>query len=154
VHSWRVGACANCKALNSRDTSMTVAAWLSPSNGLNVERRAAICRVTYVSRFGLERASIFPPMNQDGSFDMGDEEADALSLTGAVRSAISNGDDAAVADLLVLEAWEAHRPMDLGLMLRVRQIRRANPEFAAKVAAEVAARVRAASLRNRASARH
>jgi hypothetical protein len=44
---------------------------------------------------------------------------------------------ASVADLLLLEAWETDRAMDLGVMLRVRQIRRANPLLSQRIAAEL-----------------
>jgi hypothetical protein len=41
------------------------------------------------------------------------------------------------ADLLLLEAWEISRSMHLGIMLRIRQIRRANPQLAIEIAAEL-----------------
>ncbi|MDR3529651.1 MAG: hypothetical protein P4L90_03695 [Rhodopila sp.] len=49
-------------------------------------------------------------------------------------------DSAHAADLLFLEAWEVHRPQDLGLTLRARQIRRANPQLAAEIEAELSDR--------------
>ena len=42
------------------------------------------------------------------------------------------------ADLLFLEAWEVNRSMNLGVMLRIRQIRRANPQLPAEIAAKPA----------------
>ena len=45
-------------------------------------------------------------------------------------------DKALDADLLFLEDWEVSRSMNLGVMLRVRQIRRANPHLPAKMAAK------------------
>jgi len=62
------------------------------------------------------------------------------SLTKAKLGALNDSMEAAVADLLLLEFWEVHKPMHLGLLLRVRQIRRANPGLAADIAAELAAR--------------
>jgi hypothetical protein len=50
-----------------------------------------------------------------------------LPRTQALHRALQGAaSKAVVADLLLLEAWEANRSMDLGIMLRVRQIRRAN----------------------------
>jgi hypothetical protein len=48
-------------------------------------------------------------------------------------------DDSATSDLLLLMAWE-NRPMsNLGIVLRIRQIRRANPVLAAELRAREAA---------------
>ncbi|WP_158742326.1 hypothetical protein [Acidisphaera sp. L21] len=44
-----------------------------------------------------------------------------------------------MADLLLLEAWERLRPMRLGVMLRVRQIRKASPDLTADIEAELGA---------------
>lgn len=63
--------------------------------------------------------------------------------TAAVRRALQHADcDAAVADLLFLEAWEASPTSDVCAVLRVAQIRRANPELAQAVRGELAARKR------------
>jgi hypothetical protein len=40
-------------------------------------------------------------------------------------------------DLLFLEAWEMHRPPNLGATLRASQIRRANPDLAAAIEREL-----------------
>jgi hypothetical protein len=40
-------------------------------------------------------------------------------------------------DLLFLEAWEIHRPRDLGATLRATQIRRANPDLVAAIEREL-----------------
>jgi uncharacterized protein (DUF58 family) len=61
-------------------------------------------------------------------------------LTRATLRALRSGDEAAVADLLLLESWVIHKPMHLGVMLRVRQICQANPTLASEVAAELAER--------------
>ena len=45
----------------------------------------------------------------------------------AVQRVVSN--QTVDADLHFLEIWEASRSMNLGLMLRIRQIRRANPQL-------------------------
>jgi hypothetical protein len=45
------------------------------------------------------------------------------------------------ADLLFLQAWEANPSMNLGVMLRIRQIRRANSQLPAEIAA-IPARVK------------
>ena len=66
-------------------------------------------------------------------------------LTKATVDALNQSSEAGVADLLVLESWEVHKPMHLGLMLRVRQIRLANPRLAADIAKELAARRREAA---------
>ncbi|MFL5258050.1 MAG: hypothetical protein ACJ8AI_35250 [Rhodopila sp.] len=42
-------------------------------------------------------------------------------------------DETVHADLLFIEAWEAQRFMHPGMMLRVRQIRRANPDLVARI---------------------
>jgi hypothetical protein len=59
--------------------------------------------------------------------------------TRALRRALQNVNDSrSVADLMFLEAWEIHRPRDLGATLRAGQIRRANRELAAAITAELA----------------
>jgi hypothetical protein len=63
--------------------------------------------------------------------------------TGAVRRALERAHcDAAVADLLFLEAWEASPSPEVAAVLRVAQIRRANPELANAVRGELAERKR------------
>lgn len=62
-------------------------------------------------------------------------------MTQALRRALQSVQDSrSVADLLFLEAWEIHRPRDLGTTLRAGQIRRANPRLAAEITAELKAR--------------
>ena len=58
----------------------------------------------------------------------------------ALREALERyHDDSATSDLLLLMAWE-NRPMsNLGIVLRIRQIRRANPVLAAELRAREAA---------------
>jgi len=46
-------------------------------------------------------------------------------------------DDAAVRDLLFLEAWEMYSPPDIASTLRAGQIRRANPRLADEIRAEL-----------------
>ena len=61
--------------------------------------------------------------------------------TAAVRHALERvRGDSAVADLLFLEAWEASPTPEVGAVLRIAQIRRANPELAEAVRGELAAR--------------
>jgi hypothetical protein len=63
--------------------------------------------------------------------------------TAAVRRALEHVHcDAAVADLLFLEAWEASPTSEVGAVLRIAQIRRANRELADAVRGELAARAR------------
>jgi len=60
-------------------------------------------------------------------------------LTSAVRDAIANArNEALVADLLFLERWELSPTPGSAGALRVSQIRRANPQLAAAVRAEIA----------------
>jgi hypothetical protein len=62
-----------------------------------------------------------------------------LPHTDAVRRTLRGSYDTMMAaDLLFLEAWELHRPRDLGATLRAGQIRRANPALAAEIHAELA----------------
>lgn len=59
--------------------------------------------------------------------------------TAAVRRALERvRSDAAVADLLFLEAWEASPTLEVAAVLRVAQIRRANPALADAVRGELA----------------
>ena len=61
--------------------------------------------------------------------------------TDAVRRAlVLVVDQAAVADLLFLEAWEEQPVSSLPALLRMRQLRRAQPALAAEVRAEVTRR--------------
>ena len=63
--------------------------------------------------------------------------------TTAVRRALERARcDAAVADLLFLEAWEASPSPEVAAVLRVAQIRRANPELANAIRGELAERKR------------
>lgn len=64
--------------------------------------------------------------------------AETAPVTLALRRALLGvSDSRSVADLLFLEAWEIHRPRDLGTTLRAGQIRRANPRLAAEITAEL-----------------
>ncbi len=58
--------------------------------------------------------------------------------TQAVRRALRAG-GAAAADLLFFEAWRMHAAPLLGATLRAGQIRRANPNLAAEIEAELRA---------------
>ena len=59
-------------------------------------------------------------------------------VTRAVSHALREvNDPRAWSDLLFLEAWELHRPRDLGASLRANQIRRANPDLAAAIEREL-----------------
>jgi hypothetical protein len=59
-------------------------------------------------------------------------------FTVAVRQALQGTNNSALeADLLFLEAWEMHPSSNLGATLRASQIRRANPELAAAIDAEL-----------------
>ena len=63
--------------------------------------------------------------------------------TSAVRHALESARcDAAVADLLFLEAWEASPTAEVAAVLRVAQIRRANPALADAIRGELAGRKR------------
>jgi hypothetical protein len=63
--------------------------------------------------------------------------------TAAVRHALQRAHcDATIADLLFLEAWEAAPSSEVAAVLRVAQIRRANPELAEAVRGELAERKR------------
>jgi len=58
--------------------------------------------------------------------------------TAAVQRALTlNHDHTTEADLLFLERWEMHPLPGAAAALRINQIRRANPELAAEVRAEV-----------------
>jgi hypothetical protein len=62
-----------------------------------------------------------------------------LPHTDVVRRTLRGSYDTTMAaDLLFFEAWEIHRPRDLGAILRAGQIRRGNPALAAEIQAEVA----------------
>jgi hypothetical protein len=61
-------------------------------------------------------------------------------VTRAVSLALRDmHDPGARSDLLFLEAWEMHRPKNLGATLRASQIRRANPGLAAEIERELKA---------------
>jgi hypothetical protein len=58
--------------------------------------------------------------------------------TEALRRALQLVDnEAAAADLLFLEYWQAQRCSDIAASLRASQIRRANPTLAAEIHAEL-----------------
>ena len=62
-------------------------------------------------------------------------------FTLAVRDALRNVNDSQVeADLLFLEAWEMNPSNHLGVTLKASQIRRANPDLAAAIDAELKTR--------------
>ena len=62
----------------------------------------------------------------------------ATPMTHAVRQALGVMPNAAVAaDLMFLEAWEREPLPGAGVALRITQIRRANPELAAAIRAEL-----------------
>jgi hypothetical protein len=59
-------------------------------------------------------------------------------MTRALRLALQNVNNDRIADdLLFLEAWEMHPSSNLGVTLKASQIRRANPELAAAIDAEL-----------------
>jgi hypothetical protein len=59
-------------------------------------------------------------------------------FTLAVRQALQNVNNSRIEDdLLFLEAWEMHPSPNLGLTLKASQIRRANPDLAAAIDAEL-----------------
>jgi len=59
-------------------------------------------------------------------------------VTRALSLALGETRDPRVrSDLLFLEAWELHRPTNLGETLRAGQIRRANPGLAAAIEREL-----------------
>jgi hypothetical protein len=61
-------------------------------------------------------------------------------VTRAVSVALRDTQDPGIrSDLLFLEAWEMHRPKNLGATLRASQIRRANPDLAAAIERELKA---------------
>lgn len=61
-------------------------------------------------------------------------------FTFAVRQALQGVNDSVMeADLLFLEAWEIQPSTNLGITLRASQIRRANPDLAAAIDAELKA---------------
>jgi hypothetical protein len=65
-------------------------------------------------------------------------------FTLAVRQALQGVKDSHLeADLLFLEAWEMHPSSHLGVTLRASQIRRANPDLAAAIGAELKAAMQA-----------
>ena len=61
-------------------------------------------------------------------------------FTLAVRQALQNVNNSRIeADLLFLEAWEMYPSANLGVTLKASQIRRANPDLAAAIDAELKA---------------
>ena len=73
---------------------------------------------------------------------MGGPSAEQSSpRTEALRRALQQVRDAAVAaDLMFLEEWQTQRCPDLASSLRASQIRRANPQLAAEIYAELSRR--------------
>jgi hypothetical protein len=66
------------------------------------------------------------------------QEIEQQPATRAVFLALLKTDDPRMrSDLLFLEAWEMHRPVNLGATLRASQIRRANPDLAAAIEREL-----------------
>ena len=62
-------------------------------------------------------------------------------MTEALRQALGQVSDLpSVRDLMFLESWERDPQWGSGFALRVGQIRRANPELAAAIRAEIARR--------------
>ena len=62
-------------------------------------------------------------------------------FTLAVRQALQNANNSRLEeDLLFLEAWEMHPSSNLGVTLKASQIRRANPDLAAAIDAELKAK--------------
>ncbi len=62
-------------------------------------------------------------------------------FTLAVRQALQNANNSRIADdLLFLEGWEMHPSSNLGVTLKASQIRRANPDLAAAIDAELKAK--------------
>ena len=69
--------------------------------------------------------------------------------THAVRQALQGVNNYQIeADLLFLEAWEMHPSSHLGVTLRASQIRRANPDLAAAIGAELKAGSSASSRKS------
>jgi hypothetical protein len=84
---------------------------------------------------GSKMARLGADMNEDPlPFDADMPCTEALRRRLAVRR-----DHAYVADLLFLERWEMSPSPGTGAALRIAQIRRANPELAAAIRAELAA---------------
>lgn len=68
----------------------------------------------------------------------------ALPRTDALRRALRQvRDNASAVDLLYLEDWEVQPKAELGVTLRIHQIRRANPRLAREIRAEVSGLKRA-----------
>jgi hypothetical protein len=64
-----------------------------------------------------------------------------LPRTAALRRVLAERRDAAsTADLLFLEDWEVQPRPEPGVAFRIHQIRRANPELAAAIRAELSTR--------------
>lgn len=85
-------------------------------------------------------------MTRVGDFMMDRNAAAAPPVhTQAIDRALqAAGNTASAADLLLLESWEINRPMHLGIMFRIRQIRRANPGLCSEIADELSGRKRLA----------
>ena len=62
----------------------------------------------------------------------------SMPMTEALRRRLGSvTNDAQIRDLLYLEAWERDPQPGAGAALRINQIRRANPELAAEIRAEL-----------------
>ncbi|GAN77361.1 hypothetical protein [Acidisphaera rubrifaciens] len=71
------------------------------------------------------------------AFDVGPASG-SLPMTQALRRRLGSvTNDAQMRDLLYLEAWERDPQPGAGAALRINQIRRANPELAAEIRAEL-----------------
>ncbi len=70
-------------------------------------------------------------------WDVAGATAVSLARTDTVRRALRHISDASAADLLFLEHWEIDGPAAVSATLRASQIRRANPELAAALRAEL-----------------
>ena len=71
---------------------------------------------------------------------------DGEPRTDALRRALASFGADAASELRFLEQWEADPEPNLGTVLRVGQIRRANPDLAAAIRAELAEGARRARI--------
>jgi hypothetical protein len=85
-----------------------------------------------------------PPRSKIASGGIASRDIEVLvPCTAVLRGALPDiRDQSARSDLLFLERWEMEPEAGMGAALRVQQIRRANPELAAAIRAEIAARKR------------
>lgn len=84
-------------------------------------------------------AALHAAVSLEGEQPMSDSAAQTgQACTRALRRALQAVQDrAATDDLMFLEAWEMSPTFGVGAVLRVGQIRRANPALAAEIRAEV-----------------